>query len=182
MTSTQDPADVGSLDAHAAALTQLTLLARQSLPHAQNGRPVAPSDPYVVHVRRAMQAGLSSEYKRLYAVARCDLTDGVSCALVVAPLRRMIALLEADAVAQHRRTASRPLATLVRAETKAQCRTSLAALKLVEQPENPVVLDEAIRDARMQEETLGALALACEERRAALHVSRRRVYGARVSA
>lgn len=85
-----DPALVGR------TLTTTLLQARTTLPHATNGRPLAPSSDYVGQVRKEMATERSQEFKRIWAVCQCDLKDGVPIDRVTAALRQMLTLLDVE--------------------------------------------------------------------------------------
>lgn len=161
MKTSQDRAS-GGYDEPAMALTKLLLDARAVLPHGLNGSPPAPSDPRAANIRREMQQGRSSEFKRLLTAMTCDLRDGVPFALVVAPLRQMIATLEIAAVDGLRQRADRPVLTLIRRETRAQARSDLAQFKVAESPTSTSALADVVREASAHLVTLTDLIDGCE--------------------
>ena len=163
----------------AEALTQLLLQGRDALPHAQNGRPIPPSDPRAANIRKEMQQGRSREFHRLRTVMACDLRDGVPFALVVAPLRQLIADMEVEAVAG---MLHRPVPALLRRETKAQAVCDLAELKVAASPTCEQALREAIREASQHEAAIVDLRSGLERELAVVRTKGRPVYGARRSA
>lgn len=82
-----------NLELLAADLVELTLSARDGLPKALNGRPIAPSNEHAVRIRKEMQQVQSKEYLRIATVLHTDLTDGVPLEIVRRPLRRLDAAL-----------------------------------------------------------------------------------------
>lgn len=84
MNSTRDVVGVGP-DAVAESIVAKMLSARDSLPHAANGSPIAPSNPAAAQVRKDMRQGVSREWARALKVSICDATDGADVELVKAP-------------------------------------------------------------------------------------------------
>lgn len=179
-TTTQDRSRGGSSDP-ADILTEQLLSGRDILTRAANGHTKAVSDPYAAQVRRDMRQGRSAEFKRLRAVAICDLKDGVPFPLVVAPFRQFITDLEMEAVTLHREKTERPLPALVRTETKAQSALDLAQLRVVESPTSTQALEDALREAGMYRSALDAFTAGCERTLSVIRCGARRVYGARTT-
>ena len=177
MGTTLDRAAVGR-HTLAQALTELMLDSRDSLPHARNGRPGAPSDPRAAQVRKDIGQLRANPFGQILTVLECDVRDQVPVADVVAPLRQLIAHLEVIGVAGHR-TIERPIVTLIRAETKAQCRADLAELRVAEHPDDATALAEAIREVEGHEQALVAVKHACVQRLAVVRVASRPVHGVR---
>lgn len=179
--TTQDRAIAG-LDGIAQDLLSLVISARDALPHAPNGQPPAPSSTYVANVRREMKQGRSQEFRRLYAVAACDLADGVPFSEVIAPYRRLIAQLEVVAVAGALRKPDRPTPTLVRQMVKESAEAVAAGVTLVQREDSPEALQATLREVQDLAEVVTGVEKHCERALARLAVSRgmqRPMYGQR---
>lgn len=176
--TTQDHA-VAGLDGIAQDLTNLVVNARASLPHERNGRPFAPSDQYAANVRREMRQGRSAEFKRLLAVAQCDLRDGVPFSEVCAPYRRLIAQLEVVAVAGALKKPDRPTPTLMRKATKEFSEFAVASLTLVERPDSREAAEAVLREVQDVTEVLDGIETACERQLAVSRGIQRPQYGQR---
>jgi hypothetical protein len=149
MRTPQDVAEAGRSDPALVGRTLTTTLlqARTTLPHAANGRPLAPNSDYVKQVRKEMSQERSQEFKRLWAVCQCDLADGVPLPLVTAALRQMLTLLEVESavqVAERRESTPRVLPILLRKETRKQGELDIAQLRALEMPECPNTLAAAL--------------------------------------
>lgn len=178
------------VEPHAVAsdLNDLLRAQRRSLPLSANNTPIPPSDPQAAEILKQIGQGRSKEFERLLTVMLCNLHDGVPFSLVTAPLRRMLThleveskLIEASRKRERGPVAVKPLAGLMRRETREQSRLDLAQLKLAESPESVEALREVVDAANQYRPELDALTSTCEEKLAlSLHVAApRKVYGAR---
>lgn len=178
MGTTLDRAAVGR-EALAEALTTLVLESRQTLPRAANGRPMAPSDARAAQIRKDMGQGRALPIHSLLTVLECDVRDQVPFSEIIAPLRQMIAHLEVLCVAGALRPAERPMPSLVRSETKAQGRADLAQLRVMERPECPSSLEDAIRESSQHRSALATFEIACEQQLAKVRTARKPAGAAR---
>jgi hypothetical protein len=136
-----DPETVGR------TLTDTLLLGRAALPLAANNKPTKLSKPYAQKVAEEMSQGRSQEFKRIFAVCQCMLADRVPLPLVTAALRQMLTMLEVESAAlAAERVSSTPrvLPILLRQETRAQGHLDLAQLRVLETPECPNALGDAL--------------------------------------
>jgi hypothetical protein len=139
--TTQDFAAVGR--EAAPGLTRIMLESRQTLPHAANGNPRAPSDHRAASQRKAITQGVCDPIGILMNVLVCDAVDGVPVADVLAPLRGIEALVELAANQRAASQAERPVASLIRGETKAQYHADAMEYAILERPSCPDVLRRA---------------------------------------
>lgn len=129
------------LDAVENDCLQIILNQRAALPHAANGQPKAQSDDYAAQVRKEMIAGRSREIRRLFAVLRGDVRDGVSSEEATLVLRRLIAGIEQEAKGPR----PRPVSAWNRAETRQDCLVDLSQLRVEATPDDPDALSEGIQ-------------------------------------
>jgi hypothetical protein len=150
--TTQDSVGVGP-GTLGEMLTEEVRKQRASLPHAPNGSPKAPSDPYVAQVLKDWGQGKALVFPRLHAVLRCNLKDGVPIAVVTRELYLLIADLEAEAELISSAEKQRALGPLMRLETKRQCDVRCAEIAVLERPDdvsaNRALLDAIDRDLPM---------------------------------
>lgn len=155
MGTTQDRAGVGRIIL-AEALTMLQLDAREGLPHARNGQPIAPSSDYVAQLRRDMKIGKAVPWNMVLEVAECDLRDGVSLSVVGAPFRQALAHL-AEIAKRIEKKLDRPLMVLMLNETRAQGKADVAQFRAAEPTRSVAVLEAAVRDVAEHRDSLNAV-------------------------
>jgi hypothetical protein len=129
MYTTQDHGTVARLSAGIPQIANdvllLILSQRDELPHAANGRPIAPSNPSAAQILKDMGQGKSREVERLLTVLLCNTVDGVQMDIVKLVLRRIEAAI--DLVG--RTTGPRPISALNRRETREECLLNLTQLR-----------------------------------------------------
>lgn len=166
MGTTLDHATVGCLNLTDVAdrLVETQLKTRDGLPHANNGRPKAPSNAAAAQIRKDMKNGRSSEYERLLTVVDTDLEDGVPYDIATAPLQRMLTFLKIRADAMHRGR-ERSLPRCIRDEARTQHALEMVDWRLMETASrpSPAELEEAIRKAEVHIAALRELQRGCDE-------------------
>lgn len=103
----------------------LVLNQRGELPHAANGKPLAPTNPAAAQILRDMRQGVSQEFARVLTVLTCNAADGVATDVIKLVTRRIDAAIDASA---HPET-PRPLSALNRRETREECLLNLTQLR-----------------------------------------------------
>lgn len=173
METTTDPTRVDR-STIAAMINQALLSNRDALPKERNGRPMAPSDVYVAQLRKDIGQGRSNPVAQLLALGECDVCDGVALDRVVGPLLQLVAHLELrvrEREARHPMT--RPLMTLVRAETRMHCKASLAELRAVDSPASLEALNEVVREVAAERTVLTQIEAVCVQRIAVVRTTAR---------
>lgn len=151
----------------------LTLTARDGLPKAANGRPLAPSFPAAVSIRKEMSSGASREWFRVATVLHTDLLDGVDYERVRLPLLKIDASLALAAGLG----AEQSLNTLSVAEQRIDGVLDIDQIRLAENKDDPAFLDRFIERCARQIAATKAMKRAAELQRARLRGSAIRVFG-----
>ncbi len=118
-------------------LTAMMLAARNALPRGANGKAPHPSNLLAASKRTSVVSKKADPFGMLLTIAECDLKDGCTVDDVTLPFRQMIAHLEC--VGRNVRP-SRPLATLMRIETRTQASLDLAELAIASNPTDDALL------------------------------------------
>jgi hypothetical protein len=156
MGTTPDPATVARATI-ADMINQALLNTRDTLPKERNGRPMAPSDARAAQIRKDIGQGRATPVQQLLTVTECDIADGVPLDRALAPILQLVAHLERE----ERHHMDRPLMTLVRAETRMHCRTSLAELRAVDSPASLDALSDVVREVAAERAVLTQIEEAC---------------------
>lgn len=133
---------------------------REELPHAANGRPVAPSSPCAAQILKDMGQGKSQEITRLLTVLTCNTADGVAADVVKLVLRRIEAAI--DVVA--RTSGPRPLSALNRRETREECLLTLTQFRAEADPDDIDALRALVDQCAHYRDALGDLQSEAERR------------------
>lgn len=151
-----------------------------TLPHVLNGRSKAPSDSLAARYRKDIVQSYKHPFRHLYTISACDLRDGVPFSEVVAPYRRLIALLEVAAVAGALQRPDRPIPSLVRRSVKEISELTVAEMNYAWQPESDAALETLRREAEDVAEVLDGITTACDRQLALSRGTPRPQYGQRL--
>lgn len=156
----------------ASSITSDILHCRDGLPHEQNGRTKAPTNPKAAQYRKQMAGGISDPVLQLATVAYTDLEDGVPYHVATAGLTRLLTFLKVHANAL-RRQAPRSIVSASNMEFRQQMTTDLAERRVYrEQTCDDDALVACIAESRKHAAALEEVAVACEAELASRHSTR----------